>query len=160
MEELKLSAVEEAAEAVVTLEDRLLVLRLSLGKLRAAFYRAFAPIAQHILPALTAEARRLGYDERAQRQLHMIYLDMLRRAAADRYRCAAGFGGFRRAYAAFHRRHREFQRTCFPQADTAGYSRGMRLFAALAERKCSLPMYLYLAAREREVAKAMKEGNV
>lgn len=113
-----------------------------------------------ILPALTAEARRLGYDERAQRQLHMIYLDMLRRAAADRYRCAAGFGGFRRAYAAFHRRHREFQRVCFPQADTAGYSRGMRLFAALAERKYSLPMYLYLAAREREVAKAMKEGNV
>lgn len=113
-----------------------------------------------IISALLEEAQRLGYDEGMRRQLHMIYLDMLRRAAAERYRNTQGLVGFCRAWKTFHARHRAFLREKFPGADTAGCSRGMRLFAALADRRCCLPMRLYLALREREVARAMKEGTV
>ena len=46
-------SVEAAVQELGSLEDKLLVLRLSLGKLRAAFERAFAPIAATILPPIT-----------------------------------------------------------------------------------------------------------
>lgn len=51
--------ISEATEAVAELDDRLLVLRFNLGKLRAALERAFAPVAAHIVPMVNTAVRAL-----------------------------------------------------------------------------------------------------
>ena len=49
--------IPEVTEQVAELDDRLLVLRFNLGKLRAALERAFAPVAAHIVPAVNSAVR-------------------------------------------------------------------------------------------------------
>lgn len=49
--------IPEVTEQVVELDDRLLVLRFNLGKLRAALERAFAPVAASILPMVNTAVR-------------------------------------------------------------------------------------------------------
>ena len=49
----------QAEEALGSLEDRLLTLRLNFGKLRAAIERAFAPIRVHLADALNPVVRRI-----------------------------------------------------------------------------------------------------
>ena len=49
--------ISEVTEQVVELDDRLLVLRFNLGKLRAALERAFAPVLASILPAVNTAVR-------------------------------------------------------------------------------------------------------
>ena len=51
--------VRQAEEALGSLEDRLLTLRLNFGKLRAAIERAFAPIRIHLADALNPVVRRI-----------------------------------------------------------------------------------------------------
>ena len=57
MEQLNISPIVEAGEAVESLDDKLLVLRLELGKLKAALERAFAPVASVVVPVLTSAVR-------------------------------------------------------------------------------------------------------
>ena len=109
---------------------------------------------------IIGEAEKLGYPQAVKRQLHMIYLDMIRRAVSDRYRNAGGMSAFRKAYALFSQRHRDFVRAHFAQCTTAGYPRGMQVFSALTDMRFFLPMYLYLTLRERAVRRAMEEGAV
>ena len=58
MEEL--TYIQETVDATVELDKNLLVLRLSLGKLEAALTRAFAPIANLVLPGINRAVQQVA----------------------------------------------------------------------------------------------------
>lgn len=104
-----------------------------------------------ITKALLEEVKKLEYNEGAKKQIFLTYLDMIRRAIADRHRNAETSADFKRKYSDFRRKHLEF---CAENFSAAGYKEctlGMRLFIALISCKWYLPMHMYLGSRDKKI---------
>lgn len=104
-----------------------------------------------ITKALLEEVKKLGYNEGVRTQIYLTYLDMIRRAIADRHRNVETSADFKRKYSEFRRKHFEFCAENFSPAGYKEFTLGMRLFIALISCKWYLPMHMYLGSRDHKI---------
>lgn len=104
-----------------------------------------------ITAALLEEVKKLEYNDAVRTQIFLIYLDMIRRAIADRHRNIETAADFRKIYSDFRRKHFDFCDRNFSSTSYEQGTLGMRLFIALISCKWYLPMHIYLSFRDRKI---------
>ena len=110
---------------------------------------------QMIITRILEEAAVLGYSQQVKEQIYLIYLDMIRRALADKYKESENYQDFVQKYALFKKKHIAYCKDNFSGVSADKSSKGTKLFCMLMTMPGTLPVYLYLGLRQRHIKKTV-----
>lgn len=108
-----------------------------------------------IVERLLEESRSLKHTDAVTEQIYLVYLDMIRRALADRFRNADNYKDFGNQYKIFRQKNRSFTTAHFNGASTRRCTKGMKLFILLLSFPGAYPMYAYMQKRQGYIQKTV-----